>query len=256
MSLCRYHLNIMIDNHIKLTLTQAVQKDTDGLRSEAIKLYREGAEGLKASLKDADKSEWIKHHAIIEHKIEQYLKRAEKLEQIVSVNFGDSIRNSSNSLHQELRISDNATGYSYEHVFGVCLNTITTKLIEIYDPYIRSRHQLQNLVRFLEFVVSRQCSVSEILLFTTRENPKDLQENTLQSLKKQLATSYRIKFEYTFKETLHDREVKFIPGGVVRLGRGLDYFKNCDDKWGLTIGCYNLNMRPCKETVIDIFKDR
>jgi hypothetical protein len=39
-------------------------------------------------------------------------------------------------------------------------------------------------------------------------------------------------------------------GWIVKIGRGLDYYKPVDR---LTIGWSDFELRPCKETTIDIF---
>lgn len=38
---------------------------------------------------------------------------------------------------------------------------------------------------------------------------------------------------------------------MIKIGRGLDYFKAPDHKFSL--GVHDLDLRPCHETVVDIF---
>ncbi|CAF5105244.1 unnamed protein product, partial [Rotaria magnacalcarata] len=40
-------------------------------------------------------------------------------------------------------------------------------------------------------------------------------------------------------------------GWIVKIGRGLDFYKPPESK--LSIGYYDLDLRPCHQTTIDIF---
>lgn len=40
-------------------------------------------------------------------------------------------------------------------------------------------------------------------------------------------------------------------GWIVKIGRGLDYFKPTDSKF--SIGAMDYDLRPCHETTVDIF---
>lgn len=59
------------------------------------------------------------------------------------------------------------TGYSFETIFGKYLEG--AKAISVEDPYVRSQHLIQNLVRFCELVVKTH-SVKEIRLVTGFDN--------------------------------------------------------------------------------------
>ena len=51
---------------------------------------------------------------------------------------------------------------------------------------------------------------------------------------------------------LHDREVRFDNGWTIKIGRGLDIYQKPED-W-FQIGVYDLDLRPCSETKVDIFR--
>ncbi|CAF0789393.1 unnamed protein product [Adineta ricciae] len=50
---------------------------------------------------------------------------------------------------------------------------------------------------------------------------------------------------------LHDREIRLNDGWIIKIGRGLDFYKPPECK--LSIGYYDLDLRPCHQTTIDIF---
>ena len=51
---------------------------------------------------------------------------------------------------------------------------------------------------------------------------------------------------------LHDREIRLDNGWVVKIGRGFDIYQKPGD-W-FEIGSNDLDLRPCLETTVDIFK--
>ena len=48
---------------------------------------------------------------------------------------------SAGKYNEQIQIDDNATGYSYEKVFGRFIDESLTE-VEVQDPYIRSVHQV------------------------------------------------------------------------------------------------------------------
>lgn len=58
-------------------------------------------------------------------------------------------------------------------------------------------------------------------------------------------------FNYFFDNKIHDRQVKIDNGWVIKIGRGFDIYQKPDD-W-FTIGASDLEMRPCLETMVDVF---
>jgi hypothetical protein len=78
------------------------------------------------------------------------------------------------------------------------------------------------------------------------------QQAGLNEIKASLAT-HGIDFIYSFDELLHDRDVQFDNGWLVRLGRGLDYFKKTEGQY--VLGCHDYNMRPCYAVNIDVWQD-
>lgn len=149
-----------------------------------------------------------------------------------------------------LKIEDGCIGYGYTTVFGKYLDDTVTE-INIEDPYIRAFHQCQNLVRFCELAVRNCKKLTRICLVTTLDlDERKNQIGRLQELKQNLLARV-ISFEFTFSDTLHDRQITLSNGWVIKIGRGLDYFKAPDGKF--VIGACDLELRPCLETTVHIF---
>jgi len=141
-------------------------------------------------------------------------------------------------------------GYSYEKIFGPYLQGV--KKIKIEDPYIRMPHQIQNLVRFCEMIV-RDSRANEIHLVTgfDLEFQKESISEKLSLLQASLA-DHGIKFTFAFSDTIHDREIVFDNGWNFSIGRGLELYQKPEDWY--SIGSVDLDLRPCLETKVHIFK--
>ena len=55
---------------------------------------------------------------------------------------------------QSITIKEGDVGYSYERLFGCCLDG-NLEWVEVEDPYIKARHQVHNFVRFCELLVRK-----------------------------------------------------------------------------------------------------
>lgn len=82
--------------------------------------------------------------------------------------------------------------------------------------------------------------------------PKE-QAKKLDHLSKSL-DSYGVIFSTEYEETLHDREISFNNGWIIKIGRGLDYFKKPNGPFSL--GFCDMDLRECYKTSIDIYRTR
>nr|XP_006137482.2 MIT domain-containing protein 1 [Pelodiscus sinensis] len=153
--------------------------------------------------------------------------------------------------HKQIKIEENATGFSYEKVFQDYLNETVTE-VWVEDPYIRHIHQLYNFLRFCEMIVKGPCKVRTIHLRTSYDdgNGKNQQTSCLEEIKQSLK-NYGITLNVSFSSSIHDREIKFNNGWMIKIGRGLDYFKKPQGRFCL--GYCDFDLRPCHETTVDVF---
>ncbi|XP_030321284.1 MIT domain-containing protein 1 isoform X2 [Calypte anna] len=153
--------------------------------------------------------------------------------------------------HKQIRIEANATGFSYEKLFQEYLTEIVSE-VWVEDPYIRSVHQLYNFLRFCEMLVKGPCKVKTIHLLTSYDegHGRSQQISGLEEIQQSLI-NYGITLNIAFSSSLHDREIRFNNGWMIKIGRGLDYFKKPQGRY--SIGYCDLDLRPCHETTVDIF---
>jgi ATP-dependent Lon protease len=150
------------------------------------------------------------------------------------------------------RIHYDAVGYSYQSIMGDYLPG--SKEIVVEDAYIRHQHQILNFLKFCELAV-RLAKPTKIKLITKFEDEVEKAEALAklavigESLK-----AHDVEFTVEVKETLHDRHIVLSNGWTVKIGRGFDIYQRPDD-W-LHIGASDMDLRPCMETSVDIFRSK
>lgn len=222
-------------------LKRAVEMDKKEQYTMALVLYQEGVQILIDTMKETKNLDKQKHFA---NRTSEYLSRAEKLKDLIDQ------RKTEGTYREIIKIESGSIGHGYASVFGRFFDATVT-YIQIEDPYIRAFHQCQNLVRLCEFAVTKCHALSTISLVTTLDgDDRQHQIARLEELKQSLM-SHLIRFEFTFSDTLHDRQIALSNGWVIKIGRGLDYFKAPNGKF--VLGACDLELRPCLETTVDIF---
>ncbi|KAM9964741.1 hypothetical protein ACTFIW_004517 [Dictyostelium discoideum] len=195
----------------------------------------------------------------------------------VTNNISSTNSSSSLGLISSKKIENGSIGNSYETLFGDKL--IGSTWIKVEDPYIRSRHQIDNFVKLIELVISKcifkdlksqsdsnnsiklQKPSTKFKIDLTTSTESQQQEDELKltfyQLKDQISTQYNIVFNYQFSSTIHDRSIECSNGYLIKLGRGLDFYqKPLNNNNGLfsQVSTFNQDLKPCLECNIDIFK--
>ncbi|XP_070978876.1 MIT domain-containing protein 1 [Oncorhynchus clarkii lewisi] len=225
-------------------LKRAVELDQSARFQESLVCYQEGIQLLMDVLK-AVKDDSKKVH--YRQKIKSYMDRAEQIK--VHVNQ----LKEEGKYHEQIRIADDATGYSYEVLFRPYVTEGVTE-VWVEDPYIRHIHQLYNFLRFCEMLLKASCKVKRIHLLTSQEegDNSSQQASALSELKQSLQSQdVCLDLQYS---TFHDREIRFDNGWIIKIGRGLDYFKK--PKGRFSIGYCDYDLRQCQETTVDIFHSK
>ncbi|XP_063999634.1 MIT domain-containing protein 1 isoform X2 [Pogoniulus pusillus] len=195
------------------TLRRAVELDVASRFQESLVCYQEGIDLLLQVVK-ATKDEAKKH--CYRKKISEYMTRAEDIKKHIDKEKQDG------KYHKQIRIEENATGFCYEKLFQEYLNE-TVSEVWVEDPYIRQAHQ---------------------------GGGRSQQVSGLEEIKESLR-SYGVTLNIAFSSSIHDREIRFNNGWMIKIGRGLDYFKKPRGRF--SIGYCDLDLRPCHETTVDIF---
>ncbi|XP_063809432.1 MIT domain-containing protein 1 isoform X4 [Pseudophryne corroboree] len=204
-----------VETSAGVVLRRAVELDGSGRYQDSLVCYQEGIQLLLQVLKGT-KDETKKAH--YRQKLRSYMDRAEQIKHHVLKEQEEG------KYHKQIKIVENATGYSYENLFKPYVDEMLTE-VWVEDPYIRHTHQLYNFLRFCEMLIRSPSKVKKINLLTSRddENGKDQQMSGLQEIKKSLL-DYGVILDVTFS-SIHDREIRFNNGWMIKIGRGLDYFK-------------------------------
>nr|XP_022908029.1 MIT domain-containing protein 1-like [Onthophagus taurus]XP_022908030.1 MIT domain-containing protein 1-like [Onthophagus taurus]XP_022908031.1 MIT domain-containing protein 1-like [Onthophagus taurus] len=219
-------------------IQRAVLLDTQKRYTESLVCYQEGIQILMKALKQSPEQK----KTYLRGKIGEYMSRAEQIK--LNIN---KLKDEG-KYHEQINIGDNETGYGYETVFGRFLDGDVLNVI-VEDPYIRLFHQCQNFLRFCELLVRKCKNLFSLTLITTKDNKSD-QENWLISIQNDLL-KYKVNLKVEYSTTLHDRQIMLSSGWIIKIGRGLDYFKPPENKFSL--GVFDMDLRNCHETSINIF---
>ncbi|OWK60843.1 MIT domain-containing protein 1 [Lonchura striata] len=210
------------------TVKRAVQLDVACRFQESLVCYQEGIDLLLQVVKDEAK----KHR--YRQKISEYMTRAEDIKKHIEKEKQDG------KYHKQIRIEENATGFGYEKLFHEYLTEIVSE-VWVEDPYIRQVHQ----------AIKGPCKVKTIHLLTScDEGSRSEQRIALEGIQQSLS-NYGVTLSIEFSSSIHDREIRFNNGWMIKIGRGLDYFKKPQGRF--SIGYCDLDLRPCHETTVDVF---
>ncbi|EAA04168.4 AGAP006789-PA [Anopheles gambiae str. PEST] len=153
-------------------------------------------------------------------------------------------------ISDRIHIVEGATGYSYGRIFGKYFNDEVHEIL-LEEPYVREHHQICNLVMFCELAVNSCRNLKYIQLATVKEAKNGDEQGRAFEVLKQSLHKQAVKFVVEYSEHMHDRQVILSNGYVIKIGRGLNYFKPSPSKYCL--GAFNYHFRECRETNVDVF---
>lgn len=222
-------------------LKRAVELDMAKRYTESLVCYKEGLKVfLDVVQAIVEKDKKAKYRA----KAAEYLDRSEKVQEIVEK------EKALGKYHEHYRIEANSYGHGLNELFGRFMDDRVTK-VKVEDPYIRAHHQIINFLRLCELSYKECPALACISLLTSRcPQQSEDQERKLGELCGSLGAK-GVKLEVQYSTTLHDRQVVFDSGWVVKIGRGLDIYKPPEGK--VVLGAFDLSQRKCLETTVDIF---
>ncbi|XP_059198857.1 MIT domain-containing protein 1 [Centropristis striata] len=222
-------------------LKRAVELDNVSRFQESLVCYQEGIQLLMDVLKAVKDDSKRGHYR---EKIKGYMDRAEQIKAHVNQLKEDG------KYHEQIRIAEDATGYSFETLFKPYMNSFLTE-VWVQDPYIRHTHQLYNFLRFCEMLLKASCKVKKIHLLTSQDEADSSQQSSALAELKESLSGQGVTLDLQYSSTIHDREIRFDNGWIIKIGRGLDYFKR--PKGRFSIGYCDYDLRQCHETNVDIF---
>ncbi|XP_054976216.1 MIT domain-containing protein 1 isoform X6 [Sorex araneus] len=186
-------------------ITRATELDSECKYSQALVCYQEGLDLLMQELRgtkdDAQKR-------LLRKKISTYMERAENIKKYLDQEKEDG------KYHKQIKIEENATGFSYESLFQEYLNETVTE-VWVEDPYIRQSHQLYNFLRFCEMLIKKPCKVKTIHLLTSLAVGNErMQQSGLEEIKESLR-KYGVLLELEYSSSIHDREIRLVHGNII-----------------------------------------
>jgi len=222
-------------------LKRAVELDNKHRWTESMTCYQEGLQLLMEVIKGMPEGA---RRSAFRSKATEYMDRAEKLKKQTEE------EKRLGKYHEQIHIEDGATGHGYQRLLGRFLDARVTA-VDVEDPYIRSVHQCYCLLRLCELLVKRCPSLRTVRLLTGSDpGEAHAQAARFSELAKSLA-GRGVTLDITYSDTLHDRQIRLDSGWIIKIGRGLSYFKPPAGKFCL--GYYDFDLRPCHETTVDIF---
>nr|XP_034836539.1 MIT domain-containing protein 1-like [Maniola hyperantus] len=221
-------------------LKRGVDLDTKKRYTEALVCYQEGLQVLVDKLR-GENDENNKNY--LRKKVEEYMNRAEAIKKLVLK------QKEEGKFHEQVHIENDSTGHGYKTLFGRFLDE-EVEYVVVEDPYIRSFHQCQNFLRLCELLVKSCDNLRRIQLKTSTDGKSEgNQKEWFYNLKNDLQ-KYGTQLIVMYSDTLHDRQIILSSGWIIKIGRGLDFYKAPSNKFCL--GVYDLDMRQCHETTVDI----
>lgn len=151
-------------------------------------------------------------------------------------------------------------GYDYETLYKEYLKG--AKVIQLEEPYLSMRYQMENLTRFVEMLIK----IGDCRSFTIYTKPCERTEDTervrqqLQQLADTIADmeTTDMCIDFKFDETMHDRCIRTDTGWRIDTGRGLHIYQNLNPDRERTnlfqMDTYDLSLRPTHSTTITYTK--
>uniref|UniRef100_A0A1L8DPW6 Putative phospholipase d-like domain at c-terminus of mit n=1 Tax=Nyssomyia neivai TaxID=330878 RepID=A0A1L8DPW6_9DIPT len=217
-------------------LMRAVELDSSGRHVEAVRLYEEGAEGLATVARNTTNAAERNHY---EAKVLEYRNRVKALKERMQMK-------SKGEIKEKICIVENSRGHSYRSLFGKYLDGNVSE-IEVEEPYLREHFQLTNLVMFCELAISNCKNLKYINVKTTPAGADQLE--AFKMLRDSLKNAKGVYLSVDFSEHIHDRQILLSNGHIIKIGRGLNYFKKVEK---YCLGTYDFDFRECRETNVDI----
>ncbi|RJF43789.1 BREX system Lon protease-like protein BrxL [Actinomyces sp. 2119] len=154
-----------------------------------------------------------------------------------------------------LEFTEGRRGFTYDRYIGPYLHGATR--IDVIDPYIRQPYQARNLMELIETIAKFTDTTSDVTVHLTTKRDDDgvfsaRQQESLETIRTNSAVA-GISFEYSFRQTIHDRTITTDSGWRILLGRGLDVFQPFNTDW-LDLRLRQQFFRQLKEFTITYVK--
>lgn len=167
----------------------------------------------------------------------------------VESDWASNINSSATLVVNRIILRDGDTGWSMAKIFDSGY-FVGANRIRLTDPYLHLRHQQRNLREFLVHVF--ECSKPKLLEIICAPPSIETKENSdrfFADIAKDAFDKYGVMVEVIHSTSIHDRSVIIDNGFLVKLGRGLDFYKPATG-----LAAHRQENRRVRSAEIDIFK--
>ena len=145
-------------------------------------------------------------------------------------------------------IKENQKGISFLSLFGDYLKG--SKQIIITDSYLRTFHQIRNLMEFIEVIVTVKSAEEEVEInvITSKDDIRpEQQEQYLENIQNSIAGhGININWQYEMPTKIHARHIVIDQKWKITLDRGLDIFQRYEMNDSFSLGNRIQKARACK----------
>jgi len=219
---------------------------------EKVDFSYKNSSGITASVKTLEEIEYPNHYfrRAASDKTEEQETVSSKEYQVetddtVAKPSAENIKNPSTG---HITISENQRGISFDKLFSIHIRD--AEKITITDAYIRTFHQMRNLMEFMETVVKVKQEENNVDLHLITQ-PDDLigdHQKTYLLQIQESAVAYGVNFSWEFdsKNTIHARHIITDNGWKISLDRGLDIFQRFEMNDAFNLNNRLQETRACK----------
>ena len=153
-------------------------------------------------------------------------------------------------------IKENQKGISFSNLFGKHLKG--AKKIIITDSYLRTFHQIRNLMELVELIVSLKSPEEEVIVdvITSEDDMRpEQQEQYLQSIQNS-TSGYGINFTWNYEvaSKIHARHIVLDDNWKITLDRGLDIFQRYEMNDSFSLNNRIQETRACRAFEVSFIK--
>ncbi|KAL9916250.1 MIT domain-containing protein 1-like [Glossina fuscipes fuscipes] len=223
-------------------IVRAERCEKDGCILESQKLYEEGINKLRNSLKECINPS---NQEFYKTKLKQFEQKAHMLNKHIEKAITKS------QLVEQVFIPQDVRGHSFRKIFERFLNESVAE-VHIYEPFMEIEQHFKNLVCFIEVLV-KSCPNLQFIRLITKRDPRltSHQLRIFQGLKGDLASG-GVSFNHQFNSTVRESKIMFNNGMIIKSSRGLHIYHMQSSPYRL--GSFDYDFLQCLKTEIRIYR--
>uniref|UniRef100_A0A1A9WI31 MIT_C domain-containing protein n=1 Tax=Glossina brevipalpis TaxID=37001 RepID=A0A1A9WI31_9MUSC len=223
-------------------IVRAERCEKEGCILESQKLYEEGINKLKNSLKECVNPS---NQEFYKTKLRQFEQKALFLNRHIEK---ASVKS---QLLEQIFIPQDVRGHSFNKLFEKYLNGSIAE-VHIYEPYMEIDQHFKNLICFIEVLV-KACPNLQFIRLITKRDPRltSQQLKIFQTLKSDLSSG-DVSFNHQFNPAIREGKIMFNNGMIIKSTRGLHIYQTQSGPYRL--GSFDYDFLHCLKSEIRIYR--